>query len=108
MIGSYSSFLALLLVATLLAFRNIFDYGLGLLRDGESPMVVMVTVYLLLGLCDLLFIVVPGVPMVISIRRAFRNGNRALGITLSFIGLVYLFAITAQFVYMAIEKEVPF
>lgn len=106
-IGSYSSFLALLLIATLLAFRYVFDYGLELLREGESTAAVKGTIYLLLFLCDLLFVVVPGIPLVISIRRAFRERNRALGLVLVFISAVYVFALSAQFFYMVIEKKVP-
>ncbi|MBU1670026.1 MAG: hypothetical protein KKF41_09880 [Actinobacteria bacterium] len=106
-IGSYSSFLALLLIATLLAYRHIFDYGLELLRKGESGAGVAVAVYLLLAVFDLLFIVVPAIPIASSTRRAFQRRRRPLGLVLIFISTVYVFALSSQFIYMALEKKLP-
>lgn len=103
-IGSYSSFLALLLIATVLAFRHIFNYVINLYFTGASSTLLTVVFTSLIVAVGVAFIVIPSLPLLLSIRRAFRVKNHWLAWVLIFICLVYIFAIISQFVYTLLNK----
>ncbi len=104
-IGSYSSFLALLLVATVLVYRTIVEYAIDLVVRNEPEGYIVFMVYLLLILSEVIFAVLPMIPLVISIRRAIKDRNHWLYLTLIYISLVYLFSINAQFLILLIDMN---
>lgn len=105
-IGSYSSFLALLTIATILAFRHIFDYIIELLVKGTSASSIEAAFIVVIIFFGLIFIVLPSIPIITSIARAFRDRNRWLATTLIFIYCVYVFAIISQFIYTLLDKVI--
>ncbi len=97
-IGSYSSFLALLLVATILGFRHFFEFLVGL-PDSSADNWFLVLI-LAIGFT---FIVIPSIPIIASIIRGFRERNYWLACFLIFIMCIYLFAVTYQFIYTLVD-----
>lgn len=98
-IGSFSSFLALLLVATILAFRSFVDYMI------EAPSASAENwFFAMIIITGVIFLLIPSIPIVASIFRSFKSRNYWLASFLVFITLVYLFAITYQFTYTLIDK----
>ncbi len=97
-IGSYSSFLALLLVATILGFRKFFEFLIE--RPESSADNWFLVLIIVLGL---LFVVIPSIPITVSIIRGFRERNYWLACFLIFITCVYLFAVASQFIYTLVD-----
>jgi uncharacterized membrane protein len=98
-IGSYSSFLALLLVATILAFRSFVEYLIELpAASAEHWFIVMIIVI------GVVFVVMPSIPIITSIVRGFKKRNYWLSFFLIFILVVYFFAVTFQFGYTLIDQ----
>lgn len=99
LIGSYSSFLALLLVATILAFRSFVEYLL------EAPTTQAEHWFLLMIIViGVVFVVIPSIPIITSIVRGFKSRRYWLSSFLIFILVVYFFAITFQFGYTLIDQ----
>jgi hypothetical protein len=103
-IGSYSSFLALLLIATILAIRSIFDELIRLYVTGTPFDVLEVVIIVTALVFGAAFLLIPAIPISITTRRAFAEKNRALGWTLIFISAVYVVSIAYQLVYSVIDK----
>lgn len=98
-IGSYSSFLALLLVATILAFRSFVEYML------EAPASSVEEWFLVLIIViAVVFVVIPSIPIIASIVRGFKKRNYWLSFFLIFIICTYFFAIVFQFGYTLIDQ----
>ncbi|MDY6794982.1 MAG: hypothetical protein SWK76_06845 [Actinomycetota bacterium] len=103
-LGSYSSFLALLLVATILAYRNIFDYMVELFVEGVGISTIEVIFIILIIAAGLAFLVLPSIPIIMSTGRAFKESNHALAWMLIFILGIYIFAVISQFAYTLLEE----
>lgn len=103
-IGSYSSFLALLLIATILAIRSIFDEVINLYVAGTRFDALEMVIIALVLVFGGIFILFPAIPISITTRRAFEGKNRALGWTLIFISTAYVVSIVYQFIYVVIDR----
>lgn len=103
-IGSFSSFLALMLIATVLAFRHVLDYVLDEISRGTPPKTVEVLFYVMIAAIGVVFVVLPSIPLVTSTIRALREKNLKLAWSLVFIGCVYVFAVVSQFIYHLLVK----
>jgi len=98
-IGSFSSFLALLLVATILAFRSFIEYLIEApASSAENWFLFMIIVI------GVFFVAIPSIPIIASIVRNFKKRNYWLASFLIFITLVYFFSITYQFAYTLIDQ----
>jgi hypothetical protein len=102
-IGSYASFYGFLLVATILAYRQIFDYLSGLLKKGLSISVVDSLFLILIIIFGVFFLVLPTIPIVRTISSNFREKNLRLAWTLIFIIVVYDFALAFQLIYAYVD-----
>lgn len=103
-IGSYSSFLALLLIATILAIRSIFDEIIMLYSAGTSFDELEVILIVLVLFFGTVFVLVPAIPISITTRRALGEKNRALAWTLIFVTTVYVVSIIYQLIYVVIDR----
>lgn len=105
-IGSYSSFLALLLVATVFAVRGIFDEMIKLYAAGTPFDTVEVLLIIFILTFGLIFILVPAIPISITVRRAFKEGNKWLAWIIIFITTTYAFAVCFQVFYALIDSVI--
>ena len=97
-VGSYASFFGCLLIATILAFDEIFRAIYDLLQKRISDGYVDLVVLVLLTVFAVLFVVFPSIPVVVDIRAHLRRGDRRTGLLLIFLTLIYDFALCAQMV----------
>jgi uncharacterized membrane protein YhaH (DUF805 family) len=105
-IGSYSSFLALLLVATVFAVRGIFDELIKLYAAGTPFDTVEVLLIIAIVVFGLVFILIPAIPISITVRRAFKEGNKWLAWIIIFITSAYAFAVCFQVFYTLINSVI--
>ena len=105
-IGSYSSFLALLLVATVLAYREIFDTIVDLAQNGLPISLVYLVFAVMMVVFIFVFVLLPSIPIVRDIRISLKINNRRLGWLLIFVIVVYDFAILFQLIHAYIDKFV--
>lgn len=102
-IGSYASFYGFLLVATVLAYRQIFDSVSGLLKEGFDIAVVDYFFLILIIMFGALFLVLPTIPISRTIIANFKEKNKRLAWTLIFIIIVYDFALIFQLIYTYVD-----
>ena len=106
-VGSYASFFGCLLIATVLAFQEIFSAAHDLVqRRAPATYTELVAVVLLLGFA-VLFVVLPSIPVVVDIAAYFRRGERRTAVMLVFIALIYDFALCVQLTSAYTERFGP-
>ena len=104
LIGSYASFLGLLLIATLLDIRYFFDELIGTNTaeaPGSTAGIVAIVSLLLFGLA---FLVIPFIPIATSITKAFRESRRFLAFILIYILLIYMLVIIYQYFFTLLDE----
>ena len=68
---------ALLLIATVLAYRSIIEYIVDLVIGGSPDTTVDIVFLVLIIVFGVFFIVIPAIPLVTSIVRAFKEKAQA-------------------------------
>ena len=103
MIGSYSSFLGLLLIATILGYRHIFDTVFDLAKGGLPTSLTYLVFTIMMVIFALLFIVLPSIPIVKDTTAMFKKNNRRMAWMLVFLLCVYNVALVAQLIYTYLD-----
>lgn len=103
-IGSYSSFFGLLLIATVLVYREIFYNVFDLVQKGLPSELVNLTFIATIVIFAVVFVAIPFVPTIKEIAAAFKDGNRRMAWMLVFIICIYGFALLFQLVYAYLER----
>jgi len=95
-VGSYASFFGLILIATVLAYQEIFSAAADLVQRNAPDTYVELVVVLLLLVFAAVFVVLPNIPVAVDIAAHFRSGERRTALMLIFITLIYDFALCIQ------------
>ena len=98
-IGSYSSFFGFLLIATILAYRHIFDYILNLMEQKLPVFLIDISFIGMIIIFAVLFLVIPSSIIIRDIRAEFHSKNSKLAWVLIFLISIYDFALISQFIY---------
>ena len=105
-IGSYSSLFGCLLIATILAYREIFDVVFGLAQNRLASASINLVFVLMMGIFGLIFVVIPSIPIVRDITVDFKDKNRRMAWMLIFLVFVYDFALFFQLIHYYLDKFV--
>ena len=103
-IGSYSSFFGFLLIATILAYRQIFDIVFDLAQNKLPGLSIYLVFTTMIVLFALVFVVLPSIPIIKEIAVNFKEKNRRMAWWLILIIFVYDFAIFFQLIYSYLDK----
>ena len=103
-IGSYSSFFAFLLIASILAYRQIFDLVIDFAQSGLSNLLVDLAFVVMMVIFVGIFIAVPAIPTIKEITANFREKNRRMAWMLIFVTSIYEFALFFQLVYLYLDN----
>lgn len=95
-IGSYSSFFGLLLIATMLSYKSIFYFIIENLMKGFPAEYYYPVIIFAFVLFAVVFIVIPAVPISIDIWENAKKRNYQLLFMLSFIVIIYCIALFFQ------------
>jgi len=98
-IGSYSSFFGLLLIATILSYKTIFAAGFEFLYGGSDLLNAQMTVFLMFTIFLLVFVAIPALPLFSELIHNFRERKWYLMFMLIFLLLIYGVALVFQFMH---------
>ena len=104
LIGSYASFLGLLLIATLLDIRYTFEELIAPNAAGAPGTANDAVAKISLLLFGLAFLVIPFIPIATSITKAFRESRRFLAFILIYILLIYMLVIIYQYFFTLLDE----
>ena len=103
-IGSYSSFFDLLLIATVLVYREIFCSVFDLVQKGLPGELVNHAFIGMMAVFALLFMVIPSVPIVKEITVTLKSKNLRVAWMLIFLIFVYGLALLFQLTYVYLDR----
>jgi hypothetical protein len=103
-IGSYSSLFAFLLVASVLAYRNIFDLVIDFAQRGLPSLLVDLTFVMMMVIFVGIFIAVPAIPTTKEISANFKEKNRRMAWMLILLATTYEFALFFQLIYFYLDN----
>lgn len=103
-IGSYASLFGFLLIATILAYREIFDFIVDLAQNRIQGATVNLLFVLMMVIFGLIFVIIPTIPIISDIIVDFKNKNRRMAWMLIFMVLVYDFALFFQLIHYYVDK----
>ncbi|UUX91157.1 hypothetical protein [Methanoplanus endosymbiosus] len=98
-VGSYSSFFGLLLIATILSYKTIFAAGFEFLYGGSDLIGARMSVFLMFAIFLIVFVAIPAVPLISEIIHGVRDKKWYLVLMLIFLLLIYAVALVFQFVH---------
>jgi len=100
LVGSYSSFFGLLLIATILSYKSIFYLIIENFLTHIPPYYDYTAVIMSLTIFTLIFVVIPAIPVVSDIYENFRGKNYRLMVMLVFVVLIYVIALLFQMIHV--------
>ncbi|MBN1432637.1 MAG: hypothetical protein JW931_07660 [Methanomicrobiaceae archaeon] len=103
LVGSYSSFFGLLLIATILSYRSIYYFVLENFIIRIPPYYDYLAIIASLTIFGLIFLIIPAVPISSDILENFRKRNFRLMLMLTFVVLIYVIALLFQMVHVHID-----
>jgi hypothetical protein len=98
-IGSYSSFFGLLLIATILSYKTIFAAGFDFIYNDSGIGNAQTAVILMFAVFLIVFVAIPSVPLISEIVNGIREKRWYLVFMLVFLLLIYSVALVFQFVH---------
>jgi hypothetical protein len=104
LIGSYASFLGLLLIATLLDIRYTFEELIAPNAAGAPGTANDAVAIISLLLFGLTFLLIPFIPIAHSIVGAFREGHRYLALILTYMLFIYIVVIIYQYFFETLDR----
>ena len=102
-IGSYSSFFGLLLIATILSYKTIFAAGFDFIYNGSGMVDAQMAVVLMFAAFLIVFVVIPSVPLISEIVNKIREKRWYLAFMLVFLLLIYSVALVFQFIHSYLD-----
>lgn len=100
LIGSYSSFFGLLLIATILSYRSIFYLIIENFIARIPPYFDYMAIIVSVIFFALLFIIIPAIPISSDICENIREKNFRVAIMLIFLVLIYTIALLFQIIHV--------
>ena len=99
-VGSYSSFFGLLLIATILSYRSIFYLVIENFMTHIPPYYDYLAIIMSLTIFAVIFVVIPAIPVSSDIYQNFRAKNYRLVFMLIFLVLIYVVALLFQMIHV--------
>lgn len=104
-IGSYSSFYGLLLIATLIFYRNLFETTVSMLQRNVPETHVIIYFYIILTIFILMFFIFPNIVIIVNIINAYKHHKGKFVWLLIYITLIYNLTAIVQFIYAYQEQS---
>lgn len=104
-VGSYSSFYGLLLVATFIFYRNLFETTVNMLQRNVPETHVIIYFYIIITIFILMFFIFPNIVIMVNVINAHKTHKGKFVWLLIYIALIYNLTAIVQFVYAYQEQS---